>query len=47
MDDKIKTILIQKHPNKATTPLNYRPIMWLSMMWKILTAQIKINLSLP
>ena len=36
-----KTVLIQKDPIKGTTPKNYRPITWLPMMWKILTAQIR------
>ena len=35
-----KTTLIQKDPLKGTARNNYRPIMWLSMMWKILTTQI-------
>ena len=38
---KGKTTLIQKDPNKRTTPNNYRPITCLQMMWKILTAQIR------
>ena len=38
---KGKTTLIQKDPSKGTAPNNYRPITCLSMMWKILTAQIK------
>ena len=39
---KGKTYLIGKDPQKGTThQKNYRPIMCLLMMWKILTAQIK------
>ena len=38
---KGKTTLIQKDPNKGTSPNNYRPITCLPMMWKILTAQIR------
>ena len=38
---KGKTTLIQKDPNKGTTPNNYRPITCLPVMWKILTAQIR------
>ena len=38
---KRKTTLIQKGPNKGTAPNNYRPITWLPVMWKILTAQIR------
>ena len=38
---KGKTTLIQKDPSKGTAPNNYRPITCLSMMWKILTAQIR------
>ena len=38
---KRRAILIQKDPRKRTTPDNYRPIMCLPMMWKILTAQLK------
>ena len=38
---KGKTTLIQKDPSKGTTPNNYRWITGLSMMWKILTAQIR------
>ena len=38
---KEKTTLIQKDPSKGTAPNNYRPITCLSMMWKILTAQIR------
>ena len=39
--NKGKTTLIQKDPSKGTTPTNYRPITYLPMMWKILTAQIR------
>ena len=35
---KGKTTLVQENPLKGTTPSNYRPIMWLPIMWKILTA---------
>ena len=38
---KGKTTLIQKDPSKGTAPNNYRPITYLPMMWKILTAQIR------
>ena len=38
---KGKTTLIQKHPSIGTAPNNYRPITFLPMMWKILTAQIR------
>ena len=38
---KGKITLIQKDPLKGTTPNNYRPITYLTMMWKILTAQIR------
>ena len=38
---KGKTTLIQKDPGKGTAPNNYRPITWLPMIWKILTAQIR------
>ena len=36
-----KNILIQKDPSKETTTKNYGPITCLSMMWEILTAQIR------
>ena len=38
---KGKTTLIQKDPLKKPPPNNYRPIICLPMMWKILTAQIR------
>ena len=38
---KGKTTLIQKDPLKGTAPNNYRPITYLLMIWKILTAQIR------
>ena len=38
---KGKTTLIQKDPSKGSAPNNYRPIICLPMMWKILTAQIR------
>ena len=38
---KGKTALIQKDPSKGTAPNNYRPITWLTMMWKILIAKIR------
>ena len=38
---KGQTTLIQKDPSKGTAPNNYRPIICLPMMWKILTAQIR------
>ena len=38
---KGKTILIQKDPSKGTAPNNYRPILCLPMMWKILKSQIR------
>ena len=38
---KGKTTLIQKDPNKGTSPNNYKPIICLPIMWKILTAQIR------
>ena len=41
-----KTSLIQKDLIKGPAPTNYRPITCLPMMWKILTAQIKIYYSL-
>ena len=41
---KRRTTLIQKDPNKETTPNNYRPTNCLPMMWKILTAQISENI---
>ena len=41
VDDKGRTSLIQKEPSKGTAPNSYRPISCLSMMWKILTAQIR------
>ena len=36
-----KRILIQKDPLKGTTLNNYKPMTCLSMMWKILTVQIR------
>ena len=41
---KGKTTLIQKDPSKGTAPNNYRPITCLTMMWKILTAQIRVKI---
>ena len=38
---KGKTTLIQKAPSNETAPNNHRPITYLPMMWKILTAQIR------
>ena len=38
---KGKTTLIQKDTLKGTSSNNYRPIMCLPVIWKILTAQIK------
>ena len=38
---KGKTTLIQKDPKKETVSNNYRPITCLSIIWKILTAQIR------
>ena len=38
---KGKTTLIQKDPSKGTAPNNYRPITFLPMIWKILTAKIR------
>ena len=38
---KGKTILIQKDPSKGAAPNNYRPTACPSMMWKILTAQVR------
>ena len=38
---KGKTTFIQKDTSKGTAPNNYRPITCLTMMWKILTAQIR------
>ena len=38
---KGKTTVIHKDPHKRTAPTNYRPIMCLPVMWKILTAQIR------
>ena len=35
------TTLIQENTQKETAPSNYRSIMYLPMMWKILAAQIK------
>ena len=36
-----KTTLIQKDQSKGTAPNNYRHITYLTMMWKILTAQLR------
>ena len=41
---KGKTTLIQKDPSKGTAPNNYRPITYLLIMWKILTAQIRVEI---
>ena len=41
---KGKTTWIQNDPNKGTVPNNYRPITYLQMMWKKLTAQVKEEL---
>ena len=41
---KGKTTLIQKDPSKETAPNNYRRITCLPMMWKILTAQIRVKI---
>ena len=38
---KGKTTLIQKDPRKGTAPNNYRPITCITMIWKILTVQIR------
>ena len=38
---KGKITFIQEDPFKGTTPNNYRPIMCIPMMWKILTAQTR------
>ena len=38
---KGKTTLIQKDPSKRTATNNYRPLICLPMIWKILTAQIR------
>ena len=38
---KRKTTLIQKDPSNGNAPNNYRPIICLPMMWKILTVQIR------
>ena len=38
---KGKTTLIQKDANKRTAPNNHRPINYLPVMWKILTAKIR------
>ena len=38
---KGRTTLIQKEPSKRTASNNYRPIICLPMIWKILTAQIR------
>ena len=38
---KARSTLIEKDPNKGTTPNNYRPITCLPMRWKICTAQIR------
>ena len=38
---KGKTTLIQKDPQKGTTSNNYRPIMYLPIIWKILMAKIR------
>ena len=43
MDDQRK---VHIDPSKGTAPNNYRPITCLPMMWKILTAQIKVYYSL-
>ena len=40
IDDQSKDHINLKDPLKGTAPNNYRPIMYLPMMWKILTAQI-------
>ena len=34
---KRRTVLIQKDPQKGTVPSNYRPIVCLPLMWKLLT----------
>ena len=41
LDDERKDHIYQKDPSKGSAPKNYRPITCLSMMWKILTAQIE------
>ena len=43
MDDqkKKKNHIDLKDPSKGTAPNNYRPINYVPMMWKILTAQIR------
>ena len=38
---KIRLPCSKVDPEKGTCPNNYRPIMCLPMMWKILTAQIR------
>ena len=39
-----KTNLTKKDTENELPPNNYRPIMCLQMMWKILTAQIKTEI---
>ena len=41
MDDQGKDHYNQKWPQKGTASKNYRPITYLTMMWEILTAQIR------
>ena len=42
MEDQMgKTTMIQKDLLKGTTTKNYRTIMCLPLMWKILTTQIR------
>ena len=43
---KGRTTLIQKDPSKGTAPNNYRPITCQPMMWKILPAQIREEISI-
>ena len=44
MDDKSKDHSHPKDPLKGTAPNNYRPMTCLPMMWKILTAQISVEI---
>ena len=41
MDDQRKDHIDPEGTFKGTTPNNYRPITYIPMMWKILTAQIR------
>ena len=38
-----RTILAQKHAGKGNTIRSYRPIVWLNLLWKLLTGIINEN----